>query len=71
MKYRTDKSWRKLVTAGRKASPSGRGEATHAKLVRKLNRGMIYVFFLFYVDQFKVMLDFDVKDHFCRALGFP
>lgn len=58
LKYRINQSWRKLVTGGGKAHPSGREKATHAKLVRKLNHGRIYCYFLFCSDQFEVMLNF-------------
>lgn len=61
LKYRINQSWRKLVTGGRKARPSGREKATHAKLVRKLNHSRIYCYFLFCSDQFEVMLNFVVK----------
>jgi len=69
LKYRINQSWRKRVTGGRKACPSGRGKAPHAKLVRKLKDGMIYGYLWFCIDEFKVMLNFDVRDHFCRASG--
>lgn len=71
LKNRINRSWRKVVTGERKACPSGRGKATHAKLERNVNHGMMHGYFLYCVGQFKVILNFDVRDHFCRACGCP
>lgn len=45
-----------MVTGERKACPSGSGKATHAKLERNVNHGMMHGYFLFFVGQFKVIL---------------